>query len=73
MEKINKLQEFLKNSHEAILIYSPENRRYFTGFPSSDGYLVVTKDDAVLFTDSRYIEAAQKTASSNALLVTKAT
>ena len=60
MEKINKLQEFLKNPHEAILIHSPENRRYFTGFPSSDGYLVVTKNDAVLFTDSRYIEAAQK-------------
>ena len=61
MEKINKLQEFLKNSHEAILIHSPENRRYFTDFPSTDGYLVVTKNDAVFFTDSRYIEAAQKT------------
>ncbi len=63
MEKINSLQEFLKNSHEAILIHSPENRRYFTDFPSSDGYLVVTKDDAVFFTDSRYIEAAQKSIS----------
>lgn len=60
MEKINKLQGFLKSSHEAILIHSPENRRYFTDFPSSDGYLVVTKNDAVFFTDSRYIEAAQK-------------
>lgn len=60
MEKINKLQGFLKTSYEAILIHSPENRRYFTDFPSSDGYLVVTKNDAVFFTDSRYIEAAQK-------------
>ncbi len=60
MEKINKLQSFLKTSHEAILIHSPENRRYFTDFPSSDGYLIVTKNDAVFFTDSRYIEAAQK-------------
>ena len=49
MEKINKLQFFLKNSHEAILIYSPENRRYFTDFPSTDGYLLVTKNDAVFF------------------------
>lgn len=63
MEKINKLQSFLKNSHEAILIHSPENRRYFTDFPSTDGYLVVTRDDAVFFTDSRYIEAAQKSIS----------
>lgn len=72
MEKIKKLQNFLKNTHEAILIYSPENRRYFTGFPSSDGYLLVTKNDAVLFMDSRYIEAAQKTALCKARLVTKA-
>ena len=72
MENINKLQNFLKNSHEAILIHSPENRRYFTNFPSSDGYLVITKDDAVLFADSRYIEAAQKNASCKAKLVTKA-
>ena len=57
---INKLQKFLKNNFEAIIISSPENRRYFTGFPSSDGYLVVTKNDAVFFTDSLYIEAAQK-------------
>ncbi len=60
MEKINKLQNFLKKSNEAILIHSPENRRYFTDFPSTDGYLIVTKTDAVFFTDSRYIEAAQK-------------
>ncbi len=72
MEKINKLQDFLKNSHEAILIHSPENRRYFTDFPSTDGYLVITKNDAVFFTDSRYIEAAQKNASCKAQLVTKA-
>lgn len=72
MEKINELQSFLKNSRQAIIIHSPENRRYFTGFPSSDGYLVVTKNDAVLFTDSRYIEAAQREAACRAVLVTKA-
>ncbi len=71
MEKINNLRAFLKSSHEAILIYSPENRRYFTGFPSSDGYLLVTKDDAVFFTDSRYIEAAQKHSVCRAEPVTK--
>ncbi len=57
---INKLQKFLKTSREAIIISSPDNRRYFTGFPSTDGYLVITKKDAVFFTDSRYIEAAQQ-------------
>ncbi len=71
MAKINKLQKFLKGSHEAILIYSPENRRYFTEFPSSDGYLLVTKSEAIFFTDSRYIEAAQKGASCEARQVTR--
>ena len=71
MEKINRLQKTLRNPNEAIIIHSPENRRYFTGFPSSDGYLVVTKEDAVFFTDSRYIEAAQKIASCKAQLLTR--
>ena len=71
MEKIKKLQAFLKSSHEAILIHSQDNRRYFTDFPSSDGYLVITKEEAVLFADSRYIEAAQKKATCRAQLVTR--
>lgn len=57
---IKRIAKILKNDTTAILISSPENRRYFTGFSSSDGYLVVTKNDAVFFTDSRYIEAASK-------------
>lgn len=55
----NKFSEILKSKNDAIIITSPENRRYFTGFNSSDGFLVITQDEAVFFTDSRYIEAAQ--------------
>ncbi len=50
------------NSGEALLVVSPENRRYLTDFPSTDGYLLITKSEAVLLVDSRYIEAAQNTA-----------
>ncbi len=57
---IKKITEILKNNSTAILISSPQNRRYFTEFSSSDGYLVIMKNDAVFFTDSRYTEAAQK-------------
>lgn len=57
---IKKIAKILKNDTTAILISSAENRRYITGFPSSDGYLLITKNDAVFFTDSRYIEAASK-------------
>lgn len=44
----------------AYIIVSPENRRWLTGFASSDGYLLITKNEAVFLVDSRYIEAAQK-------------
>ncbi len=61
----------LKNLQKAIseqrdfdgaLIVSPENRRYLTGFPASDGYLLVSAERAMLIADSRYIEAAQNEA-----------
>lgn len=55
---IKNLQAELEEN-QAFLISSPENRRYLTGFASSDGYLLVTKSEAVFFIDSRYIEAAQ--------------
>ena len=67
---INKFSSLLKTDSDAVIITSPENRRYFTGFNSSDGYLVISKKEAVFFTDSRYIEAAtnQITACKCALL-----
>ena len=55
---VNALRSILKSQTDAVIISSEINRRYYTSFPASDGYLVVTKDKAVLFADSRYIEAA---------------
>lgn len=57
---INNLQSAI-NIGEAFLVVSPENRRWLTGFASSDGYLLITNSNSVFLTDSRYIEAAQKT------------
>ena len=56
--KLNKLIEFLPGDIDGILIESPENRRYFTGFPSTAGVLIAAKQGSVFLTDSRYIEAA---------------
>ncbi len=61
MDKIKNLQSTLENGC-AYLVSSPENRRYLTDFPSSDGYVLITKTEAVLLIDSRYIEAAQSSA-----------
>lgn len=54
-EFINKLPKNV----DGALIVSPENRRYFTGFDASDGFLFITKSGSVFLTDSRYIEAAK--------------
>ena len=56
--RIQKLCEQL-NCDEAALIVSSENRTYFTGFTSSNGYLIVSPNGSVFITDSRYIEAAK--------------
>ena len=55
---LKKLIESLPGDIDGVLIESPENRRYFTGFPSSAGILIATKEGSVFLTDSRYIEAA---------------
>jgi len=57
--KLDKLIESLPDELDGVLIESPENRRYFTGFPSSAGILIAAKAGSVFLTDSRYIEAAR--------------
>lgn len=52
-----KLDEILKGA-EAVLITSPHNMRYFSGF-SGEGAVLFTFDKKFLFTDSRYIEQAE--------------
>ena len=44
---------------DGFLVSAPENRRYLSGFTGSNGYLLITKSDAVLATDFRYIEQAE--------------
>lgn len=44
---------------DGILITSPHNMQYFSGFSGGEGALFVTPQRAVLFTDSRYTEQAQ--------------
>jgi len=63
MNRIEKIRSKFKTySIDALLITTPENRRYASGFHSTDGVVLITKDAAFLFVDSRYIEAAQNKA-----------
>lgn len=44
---------------DTLLVVSQKNRRYFTGFDSTFGYLVLTKERRIFLTDYRYFEMAQ--------------
>ena len=58
MSNIESIKNLLAED-TAVLIYTPVSRLYLSGFQSSLGYLFITKADAVLFVDGRYIEAAK--------------
>ena len=60
MMNIERLMSVIPENIDAALIVTPCNRRYFTGFASSDGFLLVTRKGSIFYTDSRYIEAAEK-------------
>lgn len=64
-DKVLKIFKNLPEKTDAILITSEENRRYFTGFPSSDGYLLISRSEAYFIVDFRYFEKAQETVGSN--------
>ena len=62
-ERVAKIQNSL-NNNEAALISSIPNRFYLTGFETSDGFVVITKNYAVFLVDFRYIEKAKETINS---------
>ncbi|MFN3974348.1 MAG: M24 family metallopeptidase [Dehalococcoidia bacterium] len=47
---------------DALLVSTPENRRWLSGFTGSAGWLLITQRDAVLATDFRYVEQAGRQA-----------
>ncbi len=59
MNVTEKLQRFLP-SDTALLITSRPNGRYVTGFPSSAGWVLLTKKAAYFLVDFRYFEKAKR-------------
>ncbi|CAM4318044.1 aminopeptidase P family N-terminal domain-containing protein [Paenibacillus alkaliterrae] len=47
---------------DALFITNAFNRRYLTGFTGSAGYVLITKEKALLFTDFRYSSQAAEQA-----------
>ena len=57
--RLERLRQTLREKElDAVLISQPENRRYLSGFAGSAGYLLISRSDAVLATDFRYVEQA---------------
>ena len=60
LNNIARIQRALTQAHlDAILLTDENDRRFATGFPSSDGAVIVTVHQAFFITDARYIEAAR--------------
>ncbi|WP_026389529.1 M24 family metallopeptidase [[Acholeplasma] multilocale] len=60
MTKYEKVLNLLEeNNTDAVILYSPENRYWYSRFHSSMGYLIITKKGSYLFLDGRYITAAR--------------
>ncbi|WLV23540.1 Xaa-Pro peptidase family protein [Aciduricibacillus chroicocephali] len=60
MEKLKKLRErFADAGVDGMLITSPVNRRYISGFTGTAGAVLITAKDALFITDFRYTEQAE--------------
>ena len=57
--RLDKLRGKLREKElDALLVSTPENRRYVSGFTGTAGYLLVSQDQALLATDFRYTQQA---------------
>lgn len=55
---------------DAAIIYSNVNRFYLTGFKSSDGVVIITRNNSYLLVDFRYYEIARKTVENFKVILT---
>ncbi|WP_047984157.1 M24 family metallopeptidase [Ornithinibacillus californiensis] len=63
MEKLNKIRQSLQELNlDALMVSSPINRRYVTGFTGTAGIALITLDEAIFITDFRYTEQATEQA-----------
>ncbi len=58
-KRLSGVRSYLREHQlDGAMFTSYENRRYFSGFTGSNGYLIITEDQAALVTDKRYTEQA---------------
>ncbi len=62
MTRLDAFRGKMPNEIDAALITDELNIRYLSGVNYTDGFLLITRENAFLFADSRYIEAARSAA-----------
>ncbi|GAB6099046.1 Xaa-Pro dipeptidase [Halanaerocella petrolearia] len=64
-ERVDRLRELLAEKEiAALLVNTPENRQYLTGFTGTAGTVLITQQEAILITDFRYTKQAKEEVSS---------
>lgn len=60
-ERINKLRKSMgQKGIDAVLLVSDPNRNYLSGFTGDESFSVITQNEAVFITDSRFTEQAKQ-------------
>lgn len=59
MTRVEKIRKRIADETSALLITSDSNRLYASGFKSSAGFMLVSKEECNLYLDSRYCEMAK--------------
>ncbi|MBQ9748220.1 MAG: aminopeptidase P family protein [Clostridia bacterium] len=62
MNRIEKIQKHFPSGVDAFITSNEKTCLYLSEFLFSDGMIFVTKDDATIYTDFRYLEAAEQEA-----------
>lgn len=58
--RLKKFRDCLKNKGlDGALVYSDTNRNYLSRFKGDESYIIVTQNNAIFITDSRYVEQAK--------------
>ena len=61
MNKLEQIREYMnRNEIDGVLLISPENVRWLSGFSGDSAQILVTQNHQYFITDCRYIEQAER-------------
>jgi Xaa-Pro aminopeptidase len=70
-KRLKKLWQLISTDADAILITSPENVRYLSGFAGTEGTLLLTRNMGFFLTDGRYATQAKELVEGYSIIIFK--